>query len=62
MRGMADAFGVSAESLWLHWLSYEPPEPGLSRIADEISDLRQVFLDALTLRDTDAERQDWDAE
>lgn len=43
MRRIAEALGVTAESLWLRWLGYEPPEPGLSRIAEEISELRRAL-------------------
>ena len=61
MRRMADALGVTAESLWLRWLGYEPPEPGLSRIAEEIKELRDV-LGPVSRRGIDAARQDWDPE
>lgn len=43
MRKMAAALGVPAESLWLRWLGYEVPEPGLTRIAHEIEALRRVI-------------------
>lgn len=61
MDRIAKALGVTAESLWLRWLGYDVPEPGLSRIADEISELRDALLDRATRRGTDAERRDWDA-
>lgn len=61
MRRMADALGVSPESLWLRWLGYEAPEPGLDRIADEISELRDAILDRARRRAGDVERRDWPA-
>ena len=30
MRRMAEALGVTPQSLWLRWLGYDLPEPGLS--------------------------------
>lgn len=46
MRRIARALGVPAEQLWLRWLGYEPPEPGLVRIAEEISRLRRALTEA----------------
>lgn len=61
MRKMADALGIPVENLWLRWLGYEPPEPGLSRIAAEIKGLRDV-LDPASRHSEVAELQDWDPE
>lgn len=43
MQRVAGALGVPAERLWLRWLGYELPEPGLERIADEIKALRTAI-------------------
>lgn len=61
MRRVAEALGVTAESLWLRWLGYDTPEPGLGRIAQEISELRDV-ISAASRRAADAERRDWELE
>lgn len=46
IQPIADALGVPAEHLWLRWLGYEPPEPGLARIANEIELLRLTIRQA----------------
>lgn len=43
LKRVADALGVTSESLWRRWFGYEPPEPGLGRIADEIARLREAI-------------------
>lgn len=46
MTKVAGALGVPAEHLWLRWLGFEPPEPGLVRIASEIRALRLAIQSA----------------
>lgn len=48
--------------LYAAWFDEPLSSNGLTRIADEINELRDVILDAATRRAVDAERQDWDAE
>lgn len=62
MRDMAESLGVPAANLWLRWLGYEVPDAGLTRIANEISDLRAALLKRASPRAVAAERQDWESE